>query len=108
MVAFESMTSFARVHLCSRENAFHRETVEARVLSQNRTIPSAVAKQDNSESEMVSYALPYRKAGIAVMVRNVQFCGARCMSAVAVWTVSEALSGLPPLICIGSQYSCYV
>ena len=95
MVAFESMTSFARVHLCSRENAFHRETVEARVLSQrrtipiavakqdnseccrktgrfrmlpqNRTIPSAVAKQDNSESEMVSYALPYIKAGIAVM-----------------------------------------
>jgi len=49
MVAFESMTSFARVHLCSRENAFHRETVEARVLSQRRTIPSAVAKKDNSE-----------------------------------------------------------
>ena len=73
------------------------------MLSQNRTIPSAVAKQDNSEccrktgqfraavakqdnseSEMVSYALPYIKAGIAVMARNVQFCGARCMSAVAV------------------------
>ena len=70
------------------------------MLSQSRKIPSAVAKQDNSESEMASYALPYRKAGIAVMARNVQFCGARCMSAVAVWTVSEALSGLPPLICI--------